>query len=134
MGPVFSANDVPHSTALVVKEDAIASDTGTFRELFGDTYDDVINNVLVLDDSTVEYNLQVPNSIVDFFASAQQGNLFMYSKAQFDAEGLEGYDTLPAGVGPWQFEERTLDVNLLYSRVPDHYRRAPVLRRARISY
>ena len=122
---LFSAHDVPHSTGLVVKEDAIASDTGIFRELFGNTYDDVINNVVVLDDNTVQYNLLVPNSIVDFFATAQQGNLFMYSKAQFDAEGLEGYDTLPAGVGPWQFEERTLDVNLLYSRVPDHYRRSP---------
>ena len=121
----FSAQDVPHSTGLIVKEDAIASDTGIFRELFGNTYDDVINNVVVVDDNTVRYDVQVPNSIVDFFISAQQGNLFMYSKAQFEAEGLDGYEARPAGVGPWQFEERTLDVNLLYSRVADHYRRSP---------
>ena len=62
---------------------------------------------------------------MDFIASAQQGNLFIYSKAQFDAEGIESYDIQPGGVGPWQFEERTLDVNLLYSRVEDHWRRSP---------
>ena len=122
---LFSAHDVPHSTGLIVKEDAIASDTGRFRELFGDTYDAVQDNVVALDDTTVQFNLLVPNSIVDFFASAQQGNLFMYSTAQFEAEGLEGYEAAPAGVGPWMLEERTLDVNLLYSRVADHYRRSP---------
>ncbi len=121
----FSAHDVPHSTGLISMEDAIASDTGIYRQLFGETYDEVLENVVALDDSTVQFNVLVPNSIVDFFATAQQGNQFMYSLAQFEAEGLEGYNTLPAGVGPWQFEERTLDVNLLYSRVEDHWRRTP---------
>ena len=121
----FSAHDVPHSTGLISMEDAIASDTGIYRQLFGETYDEVLENVVALDDNTVQFNVLVPNSIVDFFATAQQGNQFMYSLAQFEAEGLEGYNTLPAGVGPWQFEERTLDVNLLYSRVEDHWRRTP---------
>ena len=116
---------MPHSAGLLVKEDAIATDTGLFRQLFGGTPDILQNNVVALDDSTVEFNLMEPNSIVDFFASAQQGNFFMYSKAQFEAEGMAAYDTQPAGVGPWQFEERTLDVNLLYSRVNDHWRRSP---------
>ena len=121
----FSARDVPHSTGLISMEDAIASDTGIYRQLFGETYDEVLENVVALDDNTVQFNVLVPNSIVDFFATAQQGNQFMYSLAQYEAEGLEGYNTLPAGVGPWQFEERTLDVNLLYSRVEDHWRRTP---------
>ena len=121
----FSAHDVPHSTGLIAMEDAIASDTGIYRQLFGQTYDETLKNVVVLDDTTVQFNVLVPNSIVDFFATAQQGNQFMYSLAQFEAEGLDGYNTLPAGVGPWQFEERTLDVNLLYSRVEDHWRRTP---------
>ncbi len=121
----FTAHDVPHSGGLLVQEAAIATDTGLFRQLFGGTPEILQNNVVALDDSTVEFNLLEPNSIVDFFASAQQGNFFMYSKAQFEAEGMAGYDTQPAGVGPWQFEERTLDVNLLYSRVNDHWRRSP---------
>ena len=123
-GP-FTAHDVPHSGGLLVQEDAIATDTGLFRQLFGGTAEILQNNVVALDDSTVEFNLLEPNSIVDFFASAQQGNFFMYSKSQFEAEGMAGYETQPAGVGPWQFEERTLDVNLLYSRVNDHWRRSP---------
>ena len=123
-GP-FTAHDVPHSGGLLVQEDAIATDTGLFRQLFGGTAEILQNNVVALEDSTVEFNLLEPNSIVDFFASAQQGNFFMYSKAQFEAEGMAGYETQPAGVGPWQFEERTLDVNLLYSRVNDHWRRSP---------
>ena len=123
-GP-FTAHDVPHSVILNTREDAIATDTGLFRELFGQTQEEQLDNILALDNNTVQFNLVTPNSIVDFIASAQQGSLFIYSKAQFDAEGIESYDVLPGGVGPWQFEERTLDVNLLYSRVADHWRRSP---------
>ena len=122
---LFTAHDVPHSVILNTREDAIATDTGLFRELFGDTQEEQLNNIVALDDHTVRFNLVIPNSIMDFIASAQQGSLFIYSKAQFDAEGIESYDVHPGGVGPWQFEERRLDVNLLYSRVADHWRRSP---------
>ena len=59
--------------------------------------------------------------------SAQQGNYFMYSKAQWDAEGEQGYIDKPAGNGPWQFESRQPGVggNILYSRVTDHWRQTP---------
>lgn len=123
-GTPFTANDVPHSASLVIREDAIATDTGLFRGLFGDDKAELLSNIVALDDSTVQFNLKTPNSLMDFFAGAQQGNLFMYSKAQYDEGGIEAYEN-PTGVGPWQFEERTIDVNLLYSRNADHYRRAP---------
>ena len=123
-GTPFTANDVPHSAALIIREDAIATDTGLFRGLFGDNEEELLSNIVALDDSTVQFNLKTPNSLMDFFAGAQQGNLFMYSKAQYDAGGIEAYEN-PTGVGPWKFEERTIDVNLVYSRNADHYRRAP---------
>ncbi len=123
-GTPFTANDVPHSAALVIREDAIATDTGLFRGLFGDTQEELLTNIVALDDTTVQFNLKTPNSLMDFFAGAQQGNMFMYSKAQYDAGGIEAYE-YPTGVGPWQFEERTIDVNILYSANPNHYRRAP---------
>ena len=123
-GTPFTANDVPHSAALIIREDAIATDTGLFRGLFGDDEEELLSNIVALDDSTIQFNLKTPNSLMDFFAGAQQGNLFMYSKAQYDADGIEAYEN-PTGVGPWKFEERTIDVNLLYSRNADHYRRAP---------
>ena len=123
-GTPFTANDVPHSASLIIREDAIATDTGLFRGLFGDNEEELLSNVVALDDNTVEFNLKTPNSLMDFFAGAQQGNLFMYSKAQYDAGGIEAYEN-PTGVGPWKFEERTIDVNLVYSRNADHYRRSP---------
>ena len=124
-GTPFTANDVPHSAALVIREDAIATDTGLFRGLFGDDQAELLTNIVALDDNTVQFNLKTPNSLMDFFAGAQQGNLFMYSKAQYDDEGgIDAYEN-PVGVGPWEFVERTIDVNLLYSRNADHYRRSP---------
>ena len=123
-GTPFTANDVPHSAALIIREDAIATDTGLFRGLFGDDEAELLTNIVALDDSTVQFNLKTPNSLMDFFAGAQQGNLFIYSKAQYDEGGIEAYEN-PTGVGPWVFEERTIDVNLQYSRNADHYRRSP---------
>ncbi len=123
-GP-FTAHDVPTSASFIIREDAIATDTGLFRGLFGDTEEEMLTNIVALDDYTIQFNLKTPNSLMDFFAGAQQGNLFMYSKAQYEAEGIDQLQAKPAGVGPWVFEERTIDVNILYSRNADHYRRSP---------
>ena len=123
----FTAQDVPHSAALITREEAIATDTGLFRGLFGQEQAELLENIRVVDDYTVEFNLLRPEAAMDFVVSAQQGNYFMYSKAQWDAEGLDGYINKPAGNGPWQFESRQLGVggNILYSRVADHYRQSP---------
>ena len=121
----FTAHDVPTSAQFIIREDAIATDTGLFRGLFGDTEEELATNIVALDDNTIQFNLKTPNSLMDFFAGAQQGNLFIYSKAQYEAEGIEVLQAKPAGVGPWVFEERTVDVNILYSRNADHYRRSP---------
>ena len=130
-GTLFTAHDVPHSASLIIREDAIATDTGLFRGLFGEDKAELLTNIKALDDTTVEFNLKTPNSLMDFFAGAQQGNMFMYSKAQYDAAGGDANDAgisayeNPTGVGPWKFESRTIDVSILYSRNADHYRRSP---------
>jgi ABC-type transport system substrate-binding protein len=123
----FTAHDVPHSAALIIGEEAIATDTGLFRGLFGQTEDELLQNIRVIDDHTVEFNLLRPEASLEFVVSAQQGNYFIYSKAQWDAEGEQGYIDKPAGNGPWQFESRQLGVggNILYSRVADHWRQTP---------
>ncbi len=123
-GP-FTAQDVVHSAALVIREGAKATDTGLFRSLFGNTEAELMENVIAVDDETVEFNLATPNLLMDFFAGSQQGSLFIYSKNQFDTEGFEAATDQPAGVGPWQFESRNLKVDLLYSRVEDHWRQSP---------
>jgi ABC-type transport system substrate-binding protein len=123
----FTAQDVPHSAALIIGEEAIATDTGLFRGLFGQNEAELRENILVVDNYTVEFNLLRPEASMDFVVSGQQGNLFMYSKAQWDAEGEQGYIDRPAGNGPWEFESRQLGVggNILYSRVADHWRQSP---------
>jgi ABC-type transport system substrate-binding protein len=123
----FTAQDVPHSAALIIGEEAIATDTGLFRGLFGQNEAELRENILVVDNYTVEFNLLRPEASMDFVVSGQQGNLFMYSKAQWDAEGEQGYIDGPAGNGPWEFESRQLGVggNILYSRVADHWRQSP---------
>ena len=123
----FTAKDVPHSAALITQEEAIATDTGLFRGLFGETQDELLQNIRVVDDYTVEFNLLRPEAAMDFVVSAQQGNYFMYSKDQWDAEGFQGYIDGAAGNGPWQYESRQLGGggNILYSRVEDHWRQTP---------
>ena len=123
----FTAKDVPHWAALITQEEAIATDTGLFRGLFGETQDEPLQNIRVVDDYTVEFNLRRPEAAMDFVVSAQQGNYFMYSKDQWDAEGFQGYIDGAAGNGPWQYESRQLGGggNILYSRVEDHWRQTP---------
>ncbi len=123
----FDANDVPHSAALIIGEEAIATDTGLFRGLFGQTADELFENIKVIDDYTVEFNLLRPEAAMDFVVSAQQGNYFIYSKDQWDTEGEPGYIEGAVGTGPWRYESRQLGVggNLLYSRVEDHWRQTP---------
>ncbi len=123
----FTAHDVPHSTAVIVRDDAIATDTGLFRNLFGATEAEVLENIRVVDDYTLEFNLLRTEATLDFVLSAQQGNLFIYSKNQWDTDGEQSYVDQPAGNGPWQFESRQLGVggNVLYSRVADHWRQMP---------
>ena len=42
----------------------------------------------------------------------------MFSKAQWDKEGEMGYESKPAGTGPYIFKERKVDRYVLYERAP----------------
>jgi ABC-type transport system substrate-binding protein len=54
---------------------------------------------------------------VDFYYSSAS-NVMMFSKKQWDAEGEMGYETKPAGTGPYIFKERQLARYVLYERAP----------------
>jgi peptide/nickel transport system substrate-binding protein len=63
------------------------------------------DEVVAIDDHTVEFRFEEPR--IDYaFMHAGRGSMYVYSKAQYDEEGLEGYDRLPAGTGPYQYKER----------------------------
>jgi peptide/nickel transport system substrate-binding protein len=72
------------------------------------------------DDHTVVFRFAEPR--VDFeFLNAGRGALVIYSKAQYEAEGLDGYNERPAGTGPYQLVERRTGEYVLLERVADHW-------------
>jgi peptide/nickel transport system substrate-binding protein len=110
-----SAQDVVHSYELHTQE--AATITG-LDQLLGAM-------VEAVDDHTVRFTYDNPRP--DFlFALAERGVMLIYSKAQHDQEGIEGYDRRPAGTGPYRYVERSLGERLLFERVEDHWSgRAP---------
>ncbi len=54
---------------------------------------------------------------LDFYYSSAS-TVVMFSKAQWDKEGEMGYETKPAGTGPYIFKERQLDRYVLFERAP----------------
>jgi ABC-type transport system substrate-binding protein len=51
-----------------------------------------------------------------YYSSAS--SFIIFSKAQWDKEGEMGYETKPAGTGPYMFKERVQDRYVLYERAP----------------
>ena len=108
-GPVTAA-DVVHSLKLHVGPDAKLSGIGLFKDVVA----------TAVDEHTVRFDL--PVSRPEFlFSHAGRGSLAIYSKAQFDAEGIEGYLRMPAGSGPFKYEGREVGQSALFSSIKDHW-------------
>lgn len=108
-GPV-TAEDVVHSVALHVGDDSRLSGIQSLRAA----------TVTADGDHTVHFDLPSPDP--DFlFLHAGRAVLVVYSKAQHDAEGLEGYSRAPAGSGPFTFVSRDLGNTLRYAVDKDHW-------------
>jgi peptide/nickel transport system substrate-binding protein len=74
----------------------------------------------VVDDHTIRFHLPDPRPNY-LFTHAGRGSMFVYSKAQYDEEGLEGYDEMPAGTGPLEYVERRVGEGVLFRRVENHW-------------
>lgn len=108
-GPVTSA-DVVHSFEIHTGEDAKLSGINLFKTA----------TITAVDDHTVRFDL--PNPSPNFlFSNAGRGSLVIYSKAQFDAEGIEGYEAAPAGSGPFKYEGRETGQSIRFSAIKDHW-------------
>ncbi|MFN3825484.1 MAG: ABC transporter substrate-binding protein [Pseudorhodobacter sp.] len=108
-GPVTAA-DVVHSHALHTGDDSTLIGVAQLKDVA----------VEAVDDRTVKFTLPKPQ--IDFlFAHGGRGSMVIYSKAQFDAEGLEGYDAKPAGTGEFQFVSRQVGQGLTFERVENHW-------------
>ena len=56
------------------------------------------------------------------YAASRCGDLRIVSKAQWDKEGVEGFDKRPAGTGSYRYVERQLGQSITYERVDNHWR------------
>ncbi len=108
-GPV-TAEDVVHSYELHTQEGAIIIGMGLLQGA----------EVSADDTHTVTFHLPEPRPNF-LFAHGGRGTMLLYSKAQYDAEGIEGYLTRPAGTGLWAYVERRVGEGLVFRRVEDHW-------------
>lgn len=108
-GPVTAA-DVVHSLALHTGPDTTLNGISQLEGAVAEA----------IDDHTVKFTLPAPQ--VDFlFVHGGRGSLVIYSKVQFDAEGLEGYDAKPAGTANLQYVERNVGQGLTFEKVAGHW-------------
>src|SRR5262245_55249852 len=92
----FTARDVVHAHSLMVGSDAIATLTPFWRS---------VEEVKVINDYQVVFRMKQPATTMSYAAS-RSGDLRIVSKAQWDKEGLEGFEKRPAGTGSYRYLER----------------------------
>jgi peptide/nickel transport system substrate-binding protein len=105
-----TAADVVHSYELNAGPDSQHSGVAQLR---GATTE-------IVDDHTVKFIFDEPRQGF-LFSLASRGSLVVYSKAQFDAEGLDGYLRRPAGTEQFRLVERRIGEGVSFERVEDHW-------------
>jgi len=111
----FTSADVLHSVAMYQRPDAILAYSTDWKEIDLETSEAVSDHEVIL-------RLKNPNPDYLFYIAPSGGGLMM-SKAQWDAEGEEGYVVDMIGTGPYRYTGREFGVNVTYERLDDHWRR-----------
>ena len=105
----FTAADVVHSYMLHTAKDAIVPGAAQLRGA----------KVEALDRHTVRFSYDGPR-VEKLYLHGGRSVMKIYSKAQFDREGVEGYDKRFAGTGQYRLVSRSPG-QILYERVENHY-------------
>ena len=111
----FTAKDVVHSHTFMLRQDATSGTAPLWREA---------EEVKVVDDYQVVFRMKRAMSIIPYIAS-RAGELRIVSKAQWDKEGLEGFEKRPAGTGSYRYVGRQTGVSVTYERVDNHWGEKP---------
>jgi ABC-type transport system substrate-binding protein len=111
----FTARDVVHTHSLIVRPDSTAGSAPLWREA---------EEVKVVNDYQVVFRMKRPMSIIPYLTSRAQ-ELRIVSKAQWDKEGLEGFEKRPAGTGSYRYVGRKTGVSIEYERVDNHWSEKP---------
>ena len=110
-GEMTSA-DVVHAHSLLIRKDSTATLAPFWR---------TVEVVKPVDKHTVVFQFKEPALMTNRYAFARSGDLRITSKAQWDKEGVEGLDKMPAGTGPFQYVSRQTGLNIVYKRNPNHW-------------
>jgi peptide/nickel transport system substrate-binding protein len=108
----MTSQDVVHAHSLLVRKDSTATLAPFWR---------TVDSVKAIDKHTVAFHFKEPALLTNRYAFARSGDLRITSKAQWDKEGIEGLDKMPAGTGPFQYVSRQTGLNIIYKRNPNHW-------------
>jgi peptide/nickel transport system substrate-binding protein len=111
-GP-FTAKDVVHSHAFMMRPEATATLAGFWRQ---------VEEVKAVNDHQVTFRFKRPTTVMPYSAS-RSGDLRIVSKAQWDKEGQEGFDKRPAGTGSYRYVGREQGLSISFERVDNHWSR-----------
>ncbi|MGH8065455.1 MAG: ABC transporter substrate-binding protein [Candidatus Entotheonellia bacterium] len=107
----FTAKDVVHSLSLLLRDDSTASFVPIWR---------LVDELKVIDDHQIVFRMKRPVSVMPYVTS-RSADLRIVSKAQWDKEGIEGFDKRPAGTGSYRYVDRKLGLSISYERVDNHW-------------
>ena len=140
----FTAKDLVHSYSLVVSEESPASVSRRWRQLVGTTVNtttesndiisEVPNNIKIIDDYTVEFNLLKAEIDLPAELSANLGFTFMMSENFWKNEGRQGYIDKFIGTGSWKFRERVVDQFLSMDRDETNWQKVPDFKGLRLNW
>ena len=105
-----TAADVIHSYNLTIAPESTVNSKAQL----------IAQSVEAPDDHTVIFKFDSPRINYPFL-HAGRGALVVYSKAQYDAEGLDGYIERPAGTAAYQFGSREDGVGVTFDAVEGHW-------------
>jgi ABC-type transport system substrate-binding protein len=107
----FTARDVVHSHSLMLRPETIATLAAFWRS---------VEEIKVINDYQVVFRMKQPATTMPYAAS-RSGDLRIVSKAQWDKEGLEGFEKRPAGTGSYRYVTREVGQFIRFERVENHW-------------
>ena len=113
----MTAHDVKHTHELLSRPDSVVNMATTWRSR--------ITNVEIVDDYTITFHFDSPYIDGERLFSRSGGELYIISKAHWDAEGLSGLDEKIVGTGAYRLVERMLGEYMLVEAVENHWRDTP---------
>ncbi|MGH7303240.1 MAG: ABC transporter substrate-binding protein [Candidatus Rokuibacteriota bacterium] len=114
----FTARDVVHSHSLMMRPEATSGLAPFWR---------AVEEVKIVDDHQVVFRMKRPSTTMSY-AVSRAGDLRIVSKAQWDKEGLEGFEKRPAGTGSYRYAGRQAGLSITFERVDNHWREKPAFK------